>query len=86
MENLFGLTVLAIMRIGFVNNKCGNPDMIGFTNSKGNMIYAKKNESSIEMSVYKATARCLYLEIEKDNQLKDVISIIALKLNLTRLK
>jgi len=85
MDNLLGLTVLAIMRIGFVNAKCGNPDMFGFQNSKGNLIYVSKEVDCIEISVYKVSTRCshlnLYLEDEK--KIQHIVNVIIAKLKIS---
>ncbi len=82
MDDLFALTVLEIIRIGFVNTECGNPDMIGFANRKGNMVYVKKQEGSVVISVFKVSARCLYLEVEKESQIDAVVNNIKEKLKL----
>jgi len=82
MDNLFALVILYVIRIGFSNTECGNPNMIGFNNRSGNMVYVSKEDASVVVSVFKALARCLRLEIEKEGQVEFVIREIKSKLKL----
>ena len=82
MKELFALTLLDIINIGFATEHGMNPDMVHLTNKKGNSIYIQTNGYDVQISVYKVSARCYHKTIINKEQIPSVITDIKTKLKL----
>ncbi len=81
MKELFALTILRIINIGFRNSANGrNPEFIALENRTGNTIYVSSMESDhVLISAYKVTKICLKESITDISQLEAVIDVLKTK-------
>jgi hypothetical protein len=80
MKELFALTVLRIINLGFSSNLGKNPNLISLENRKGQKVYVTNNDTSINVSGYKVTARCLNIDISSLDEMFDAVLKIKAKL------
>jgi hypothetical protein len=86
MKNLFALTILEVINLGFRNTYGMNPNCVGFENHRGNSIYVNIEDGKIKVSAYKVSKRCSYIEIENESDLDKMKSDLVLKLKDLRSK
>lgn len=82
MKELFALTILELINIGFRTEYGQNPDYISLENEKGNRIYVSNNGVLVGISVFKVSARCYHTQITTVTELKDARDTIKDKLQL----
>jgi len=80
MKELFALTVLRIINLGFSSNLGKNPNLISLENRKGQKVYVTNNDTSIKVRGYKVTARCLNIDISSLDEMFDAVLKIKEKL------
>lgn len=82
MKNLFALTVLEVINLGFQNTPGLNPVYIGFENRKGNSVYVSLEDDKVKVSAFKVSRRCSYVEIENESDIEKAKNELITKLKL----
>jgi|688.fasta_scaffold351428_2 hypothetical protein len=83
METLLALTVLRLINFGFGVNMGGkNSNMVSLENRKGNKVYVKVIDDTIEVSAYKVSARCYHKKIYSFSDIDIIVNEIITKLNM----
>jgi hypothetical protein len=82
MENLFALTILKVIHLGFCNQESMNPYHIGFQNRKGNSLYVSLEDDKVKVPVFKVSRRCCYFEITSQEDIDAMAIEITEKLKL----
>lgn len=82
MKNLFALTVLEVINLGFQNTPGFNPYYIGFENRKGNSVYVSLEDDKVKVSAFKVSRRCSYVEIQNESDIEKAKNELITKLKL----
>ena len=80
MKELFALTILRIINLGFASQIGRNPTFIDLVNKQGQTIYVSNNGDFIRVSGYKVSSRCINIDINDSSEIEEMVTKIKEKL------
>lgn len=83
MKNLFALTVLRIIQLQFGSQIGMNPDYIYLKNEKGNSVYVERTDTSVIISAFKVSKKCLSMDITDVSEIESVVVKLKEKIQCT---